>query len=76
VHCAHCKMQGRQRCNVFASSIVLLLLLASDLTALQDCQVLLIYFNRASYFPAPFVDDHGENHKQFRGRPLHLDPSR
>lgn len=43
---------------------------------LQDCSVLLIYLDRACYFPSPYVDVYGERHKQFRGRPLHLDERR
>lgn len=38
--------------------------------------MLLIYGDRASYFPGPYVDAYGERHKQFRGRPLFLDQRR
>lgn len=38
--------------------------------------MLLLYFSRASYFPAPYVDDHGEKHRQIRGKPLYLDHKR
>lgn len=43
---------------------------------LQDCTVLLIYKERACYFPSPYVDAYGERHKQYRGRPLFLDDRR
>jgi hypothetical protein len=43
---------------------------------LQDCSVLLIYGDRACYFASPYVDEYGERHKQFRGRPLFLDERR
>ncbi len=42
----------------------------------QDCQVLCCYHGRASYYPAPYVDDHGEKHKHHRGKPLYLDIKR
>jgi hypothetical protein len=29
-----------------------------------------------SYFPSPYSDDHGERHRHFRGKPLHLDERR
>ena len=28
---------------------------------------------RCSYFHTPYVDDYGEKHKHYRGKPLHLD---
>jgi hypothetical protein len=31
---------------------------------------------RASYLPSPYVDDHGERHGQYRGRPLYINASR
>jgi len=43
---------------------------------LQECSVLLVHGDRASYFPSPYVDAYGERHKQFRGRPLFLDARR
>jgi hypothetical protein len=38
--------------------------------------MLFLYHRRATYMPAPFVDDHGEKHKHFRGKPLYLDPQK
>jgi hypothetical protein len=43
---------------------------------LQECMVLLLHGQRASYRPSPYVDDHGERHGQMRGRPLHQDAGR
>jgi hypothetical protein len=42
----------------------------------QDCMVLLLHGVRASYFPPPYVDEHGERHKSYRGRPLYMDAKR
>ena len=43
---------------------------------LQDCTILLMYASRASYFTSPYIDSHGEKHRHFKGRPLHLDEKR
>jgi hypothetical protein len=43
---------------------------------LQDCHILLAHRKHCSYFPAPYVDYHGESHRQVRGKPLHLDTNR
>jgi hypothetical protein len=43
---------------------------------LQDCSVVLMHGPRASYLPSPYVDDHGERHGHFRGRPLYLNQAR
>ena len=43
---------------------------------LQDCHILLSHRLKCSYFPAPYVDFHGERHRQVRGKPLHLDTNR
>lgn len=43
---------------------------------LQDCHILLSHHMRCSYFPAPYLDYHGERHRQVRGKPLHLDTNR
>ena len=43
---------------------------------LQDCTILLMYDSRASYFSSPYTDSYGEKHRQFKGRPLHLDKKR
>ena len=43
---------------------------------LQDCHILLSHRRQCSYFPAPYVDYHGERHRQVRGKPLHLDTNR
>jgi hypothetical protein len=43
---------------------------------LQDSTILLSVGGFCSYFPSPYVDDHGERHRQFRGKPLHLDERR
>jgi hypothetical protein len=43
---------------------------------LQDCAVLLLHDKRACYFPSPYMDRHGERHKNFRGRPLFMDATR
>ena len=42
----------------------------------QDCILLLIHGVRASYFPPPYVDEHGERHKNYRGKPLNSDKRR
>lgn len=43
---------------------------------LQDCTVLLMFREKAAYYPAPFVDMHGEKHRHFRGKPLFIDEKR
>ncbi len=43
---------------------------------LQECTLVLMHRRRACYLPSPYVDDHGERHGQFRGRPLYLDRRR
>ena len=43
---------------------------------LQDCNILLLYGSRASYYTSPYVDSHGEEHQHFKGRPLFLDRRR
>ena len=43
---------------------------------LQECLVVLMHGPRACYLASPYVDDHGERHGQFRGRPLYLDQTR
>ena len=42
----------------------------------QDCLILLCHGPRAAYFPTPYVDEYGEKHRHFRGKPLHLDRNR
>lgn len=43
---------------------------------LQDCTVLLLDGLRGTYYPAPYVDAHGEKHRSFRGKPLFIDAKR
>ncbi|CAN0312884.1 unnamed protein product, partial [Laminaria digitata] len=43
----------------------------------KECSILLIHGSRASFFPPPYVDAHGERQRHsFRGRPLFLDERR
>ncbi len=42
----------------------------------KDCAVLLLHGKKGCYLPSPYVDDHGERHGHYRGRPLYLDPTR
>jgi hypothetical protein len=43
---------------------------------LQDCTILLLDGMRGTYYPAPYVDAHGEKHRSFRGKPLFIDAKR
>ena len=43
---------------------------------LQDCMILLLDGMRGTYYPAPYVDAHGEKHRSFRGKPLFIDAKR
>ena len=43
---------------------------------LQDCNIVLLHFEKGCYFPSPYVDSHGEKHKHMRGKPLYLDENR
>jgi len=43
---------------------------------LHQSMVLLLFGNRASYFPSPYVDQHGERQRQMRGKPLFNDERR
>jgi Proteolysis_6 C-terminal len=61
----HCTVHTKMCCK--DSGVIFLL---------QDCTVLLSIGPRCSYFPAPYVDEYGEKHKHFRGKPLHLDGRR
>lgn len=43
----------------------------------QECTILVIHGSRASFFPSPYVDAHGERQRHsHRGRPLFLDERR
>lgn len=43
---------------------------------LQESAILLLHGDRASYFPSPYVDEHGERQKLSRGKPLYMDERR
>ena len=43
---------------------------------LHQSMILLLHGNRASYFPSPYVDQHGERQRQMRGKPLFLESRR
>jgi hypothetical protein len=43
---------------------------------LQDHRILLLHGLHSAYYPAPFVDEYGETHRNYRGKPLHLDKQR
>lgn len=40
---------------------------------LHDHTLLLFHYDRAAYYPSPYVDPYGEKHSQYRGRPMFLE---
>jgi hypothetical protein len=42
----------------------------------QEIKILLIHGKHSAFYPAPYVDEHGDAHNYFKGKPLQLDYAR